>query len=250
MGALEGKVALVTGAGQGIGAGIALAMAGAGAAVAALGRTKEKVVATAEEIERRGGRAVPVVCDVTDPEQVRSAVDEVVEVLGTVDALVNNAQDFCFGPLLHIDADTVEAGWRSGPLATLALMRACHPHLAGGGSILNLSSGATVAPDMAGTGVYAAVKAAISALTRAAAVEWAGDGIRVNALIPFGASPAVTAALADEETRAAVLGQVPLARIGDCETDIGPAAVYLAGDEARYVTGTTLSVDGGATWMR
>ena len=249
MGTLDGKVALVTGAGQGIGQGIAYAMAGAGATVAALGRTKEKVVATAEEIERRGGRALPVVCDVTDPEQVRSAVDDVVDALGTVDVLVNNAQDFCFGPLLHIEADSVEAGWQSGPVATLAFMRACHPHLAGGGSILNLSSGATVDPDLAGTGVYAAVKAAIAALTRAAAVEWAGDGIRVNALIPFGASPAVMAGLSDEPTRTAVLGQVPLGRIGDCETDIGPAAVYLAGAGAGYVTGTTLSVDGGASWL-
>jgi NAD(P)-dependent dehydrogenase (short-subunit alcohol dehydrogenase family) len=180
---------------------------------------------------------------------VRTAVDDVVDSLGTVDVLVNNAQDFCFGPLLHIDADAVDAGWRSGPLATLAFMRACHPHLAGGGSVLNLSSGATVDPNLAGTGVYAAVKAAIAALTRAAAVEWAEDGIRVNALIPFGASPAVEAGLSDEATRAAVLGQVPLARIGDCEADIGPAAVYLAGDGARYVTGTTLSVDGGSSWL-
>lgn len=248
---LEGKVALVTGAGQGIGQGICYALADLGAAISAVGRTEEKLITTCAEIERRGGTAIPVVCDVTDPEQVDRAVETTVAQLGAIDILVNNAQEFAFGPLLGVDLDTVEKGWSSGPLATLRLMRACYPHLKNGGVVLNLASGITTAPNPSGAGAYAAAKAAVQALSRAAAVEWAGDGIRVNTLMPVARTPAMQASFdAHPGLEDQFVARLPLGRIGDAEADVGSAAAFLCGPGASYITGTTLAVDGGDGYVR
>lgn len=248
---LEGKVALVTGGGQGIGRGIALALASEGASVSVVGRTRAKLEETMSEIERRGGRAIAITCDVKEPDAAEAAVAETVASLGGLDILVNNAQEFSFGTIVDIPLKTVDDGWRSGPLATLNFMRAAHPHLRDGGVVVNVSSSATSDGDIAGVGAYAATKAAIESLSRAAAVEWAGDGIRVNTIIPFARTPAVEASLEHYpglEER--LLGSVPLRRLGDPEADIGPAVAYLVGPGASYITGTTLSVDGGGVRLR
>ena len=250
MNRLKHKVALVTGAGQGIGRGIALAMAAEGAAVAVLGRSPEKLERVSAEITERGGRAVAVPCDVTDGDQVAGAVEQVVSTLGRLDVLVNNAQDYSFGPISQLDLREVEAGWQSGAMGTLRSMQAAHPHLKSGGVVINLSSSAARNPS-SGTGAYAAVKAAIEALGRAAALEWASDGIRVVSLVPFARTPAVQAVLDGypglEEQ---LLADVPLGRFGDAESDIGKAAVFLASEEASFITGSTLAVDGGTTYLR
>jgi NAD(P)-dependent dehydrogenase (short-subunit alcohol dehydrogenase family) len=248
---LEGRAALVTGAGQGVGRGIALALAGEGCAVAVVGRTGSKLRDACGEIEGRGGVAVPVVCDVTDREQVEACVEAAVQRLGRLDVLVNNAQIVPFGTLLEVREEDVEAGWRSGPLATLRMMRACHPHLRGGGSIVNLGTGAALRPDPVGYGAYAAVKEAIRALTRAAAVEWGADGIRVNTIVPLATSSAFESwAESRPEESAAFLRSIPLGRCGDCEQDIGRAVVALVGPELRYLTGSTLMLDGGQAFLR
>lgn len=248
---LNDKVALVTGAGQGIGRGIAYALAGDGAAVAVAGRTESKLEDTVAEIERRGGRALPVVCDVTEPEQITKAVDQTVAAFGGLDVLVNNAQEFNFGTILDIPLDLVEAGWRSGPLATLLFMRAAYPHLTDGGVVVNVSSGAALDTGIAGVGAYSAAKSAIESLSRAAAVEWAGDGIRVNTLIPLALTPSVQAVFdANPGLHDHLVSGIPLGRFGDAETDIGPAVAFLAGDGAGFMTGTTLSVDGGSVRLR
>lgn len=142
MGVLEGDVALVTGAGQGIGRGIALALAAEGARVAVVGRTLSKVVDTADEIVRRGGESVALQCDVTDPERIDAVVAEVAERYGGLSILVNNAQTPAHGLLLDVDEGDYQGSMNSGPLATLRLMRACHPHLKGRGSVVNLGSAA------------------------------------------------------------------------------------------------------------
>jgi meso-butanediol dehydrogenase / (S,S)-butanediol dehydrogenase / diacetyl reductase len=248
---LTGKVALVTGAGQGIGRGIALALATEGACVALVGRTPSKLDATRDEILERGGTAVGYPGDVTDEAGVDDIVRRVVGDLGGLHILVNSAQEYAFGPISELDLGQLEAGWRSGAVGTLHLMRAAHPHLAGGGVVINISSGAASDPAPSGLGGYAAVKAAIDRLSRAAAVEWAPEGIRVVTLIPFARTPAVAAVLdSAPDMEQAILSAVPLGRFGDPEADLGRAAAFLASADASFITGSSLVVDGGTTYLR
>ena len=247
---LAGKVAIVTGAGQGVGRGIALALASAGASVVLVGRTVSKVEAVAAEIAGRGGAALAIGADVCSAGDIDRAVTTTVERFGTVDILVNNAQQVPMGRLLDVDESAVQAGWESGPLATLRFMRRCHPYLKGGGVIINLGSRAGVRPDPVGRGAYAAAKEAIRALTRTAAVEWGHDGIRANVILPYAMSPALEQLAHDDpaaydRTRLSV----PLGRIGDAEADIGRAVVFLAGPDAAYLTGATIPLDGGNAFL-
>jgi NAD(P)-dependent dehydrogenase (short-subunit alcohol dehydrogenase family) len=251
MGKFDGKVALVTGAGQGIGRGIALALASEGAAVGLVGRTRSKLDETVAEITARGGRAIALTGDVGDESRVAEVVSQVVADLGGLDILVNNAQAYAFGAIADLDLGELEDGWRSGAVGTLHLMRAAHPHLADGGVVINVSSGAASDAMSAGVGGYAAVKAAIESLSRAAAVEWAPDGIRVVTLIPFARTPAVGAVLdANPGMEEMLLGSVPLKRWADPEADLGRAAVFLASEDAGFITGSSLVVDGGSTYLR
>ncbi|MEQ8802146.1 MAG: SDR family NAD(P)-dependent oxidoreductase, partial [Haliea sp.] len=158
---LQGKVALVTGAGQGVGQGIALALAAQGAQVAVSGRTLAKLEATAEQIRGRGGEALAVVCEVKSPDSLQACVDAVIYRWGALNILVNNAQEVPLGRLLEVTDEAVTAGWESGPMATLRLMKLCYPHLKGDGVIINLGSSAAKRWDMAGYGVYAGIKEAI-----------------------------------------------------------------------------------------
>jgi NAD(P)-dependent dehydrogenase (short-subunit alcohol dehydrogenase family) len=251
MSKLAGKIALVTGAGQGVGRGIALAMAGAGASVAAFGRTAAKVEHTCAEIRARGGRALPVPCDVKDAAALERGVARVIEHFGALHILVNNAQEVALGPLMSVSDTAFNDGWESGPLATFRLMKLCYPHLKGGGSIINLGSTAAMRWDYAYYGTYGCVKEAIRSLSRAAACEWAKDGIRVNTILPCADSPALmnwmgTSIAGDRE---AFLKSIPLGRVGSCEQDIGRFVVLLCTEEAGYVTGQSIAVDGGQAYL-
>ncbi|WP_126283243.1 SDR family NAD(P)-dependent oxidoreductase [Burkholderia stagnalis] len=249
MGILNDKVALVTGAGQGVGEGVAHALAAEGARVAVVGRTRDKLLATCEAIRGRGGIAEPFVCDVMDAAQIARCVDGVVGHFGGVQILVNNAQVVPLGRLLDVTDDAFLAGLESGPLATLRMMRACHPHLKGDGVIVNFASSAAVRWDASGYGAYAATKEAIRALTRAAACEWGADGIRVNAVAPHALSPGLKGWVdANPHEAAAFFRTIPVGRIGDCEHDIGRAIVFLASRDAAYLTGATLPLDGGQAY--
>ena len=254
MGILDGKVALVTGAGQGVGQGIAFALAAEGARVMATGRTLAKVEATAAEIARRGGSAVARSCDVKSERDVLACVQATVSALGTVDILVNNAQEVRLGTLLTLGREDLEAGWLSGPVAAFSFMKACHPYLkasAGGGVVVNLVTSSALRPDPVAYGAYAGVKEALRALSRAAAVEWGPDGIRVVCLMPLAKSPGYAEWEKNRpEEAAAFAATVPLGYVGECERDIGRATVFLCGPDARYVTGTTLVVDGGQAYLR
>ena len=251
MGTLDGKVALVTGAGQGVGQGIAYALAGEGAAVVAAGRTLEKVQATADEIVRRGGRAQAVACDVKEEDDIQRCVDDTVNAFGTVGILVNNAQEVSLGPLLSMTRDDFDKSWRSGPLASFSFMKACHEHLKDGGVVINLSTSSSLRLDPQGYGVYGSVKDATRTISRVAACEWGPDGIRVICLMPLAASPAYQMwEQHDPEGAAGFRAGIPLGYVGDCEQDIGRAVVFMCGPDARYITGTTINVDGGQAYLR
>jgi meso-butanediol dehydrogenase / (S,S)-butanediol dehydrogenase / diacetyl reductase len=249
---LSGKRAIVTGGGQGVGQGIALALAAAGASVVVAGRTARRLDRTVEEIRRRGGSAISVVADVTDADALDWLVTSTVEALGGIDVVVNNANQSPLGRLLDVTDGAFETGFRAGPLATLRLMQRCHPYLAdGGGVVVNLGSGSALRPDPVGMGCYAAIKDAIRVLTRAAACEWGPDGIRVMAVVPLAMSPGMRWwSEHDPQRFAEVEAEVPLGYVGDCEDDIGRAVAWLCSDGARYVTGSTLMLDGGQAYLR
>jgi len=248
---LEGKVAIVTGAGQGVGRGVSLALAGEGAPVVLMGRTLSKLEAVQQEIEERGGTAISVAGDVKSLEDIERCVNTTVDRFGRIDILVNNAQEVILGYLLDVTDDQIEQGWLSGPIATVRFMRLCHPYLKEtGGAIVNMGSRVGIRPDPIRRGAYAAVKEALRSFTRTAAVEWAADGIRVNAILPYAMSPALEQLAAerpDEYDRTRL--QVPMQRIGDPEQDIGRAVVFLVGPDSGYITGATVPVDGGIAFL-
>jgi NAD(P)-dependent dehydrogenase (short-subunit alcohol dehydrogenase family) len=218
-----------------------------GVSVVIAGRTPAKCEAVASEITASGGVAMGTGCDVKDAAQIEACVAEAVRRFGRLDIMVNNAQEVPRGRLLEVRDEDFIAGWESGPLATQRFMRACHPHLCGGGVIINLGSRSGVKPSPVGAGAYAAVKEATRTLTRAAAVEWAGDGIRVYALLPLSNSPALERLEHDEPAVfERVLSEIPMRRFGDPVRDIGRVAVFLCSDDAGYLTGISIPVDGGA----
>ena len=248
MGILQGKVAIITGAGQGVGEGIALALAKEGAVIVLSGRTEAKLVRVCRRIESLGGRALPVAGDVCRPDDIGRTVEATLSAFGGIDILVNNAQTIHNHPLDEIDDSMFAEVFDSGPFATFRFMKAVRPHmkLRGGGNIVNLASSAPVRWDARGYGVYAAAKQAIRALTRAASHEWAMDGIRVNTIAPFAMSPALERWVeVDPDGSRAMLSTIPLGRIGDPESDIGRTVLFLVGPDSAYVTGVTLPLDGG-----
>jgi NAD(P)-dependent dehydrogenase (short-subunit alcohol dehydrogenase family) len=244
---LDGKIAMVTGAGQGVGQGIALALAEEGCDVAVLGRTLSKVEATAELLRARGVQAEAVECDVADVQAIPAAVEGVVSTFGGLDIQVNNAYSGAYGPLLSMSDRSFQRGFVSGPFATFAFMKAAHPHLKERrGNVINLVSSSTVRWDLSTYGAYAAAKWAIRSLTRAAADEWGRDGIRVNAIAPHALSPGLAGWVeANPEEAEEFARTIPLGYIGDCEEDIGRAVVAIVSPAMRYLTGATVPLDGG-----
>jgi NAD(P)-dependent dehydrogenase (short-subunit alcohol dehydrogenase family) len=248
---LRDKRAIVTGGGQGVGRGISLALAAEGARVALLGRTTSKLDAVAAEITDLGGAAVPIGCDVTSPGDIETAVARVIAEFGGLDILVNNAQESPMGSILDVTDEALIAGFESGPLAVFRFMRACYPHLRGGGVIINLGSGTAVNPQPVGRGVYASVKAAIAVLSRTAATEWGADGIRALTILPAATGPSVDQfARNAPEAYAQAMASIPLRRLGDPEREIGRVVAFLCSPDAGYMTGTTIAIDGGQAYLR
>jgi NAD(P)-dependent dehydrogenase (short-subunit alcohol dehydrogenase family) len=234
---LDGRVALVTGAGRGIGRGCAHALAQAGAQVVAVSRTRS-------ELERLGGVARPEVCDVTDSARVR----ELVAGLERLDVLVVAAGANLPEPLLEVRDEHLDALLALNVRAAFVTVQAAARRMvdAGGGSIVLISSqmGHVGAPRRS---VYCTTKHAVEGLTKAAAVELAPSAVRVNAVAPtFVETPMTAPFLADAGFRADVERQIPLGRIGRVE-DVTGAVVYLASDASALVTGASLRVDGGWT---
>jgi len=256
MGRLEGRIAVVTGAGRGIGRATALAYGREGARVVVASRTPSTVDSVVEEIRSSGGEALGVVVDVASRDEVHEMIATAVGHFGGLDVLVNNAQ--AFGTPDHPEGspgfvkleDFPEAVWdytfQTGLKATLYGMQAAFPHMRErGGKIINVGSG-NGQTAMTGTAAYNANKEAIRTLTRTAAKEWGRYSVCVNVIVPnmltesaedfFAARPGIQDKL---------VSQIPLRRFGDLGRDLGPVMVFLASQESDYVTGHTVNIDGG-----
>ena len=245
---LSGKVALITGAAQGVGLGTALALSAAGASVALAGRTLEKVEDAARQVRERGGTAIALACNVKSADDLAACVEATVAQLGGLDILVNNAQEVPLGTLDDVTDEAFVAGFESGPLASLRLMKLARPHMAarGGGTMFNLASSAGIRWDMTGYGAYGAIKQATRVLTRAAAAEWGREGIRVLTIAPHAESPGLKWWIENNPEEAkAFFKTIPLGRIGQLEEDIGRAIVGLCSPDMGYLTGATIPLDGG-----
>lgn len=238
---LTGKVAIVNGAGRGIGRATAKLLASEGARVAVLSRTAADVDSVAADIVAAGGTALAVVCDIADPAQIEAAVGQVAAAYGRIDILVNNAFDpgAVSSSILDLSVEQLQRNFDMGPLAYLRTMQACHPYLkaSGEGRVINFASLAGVL-GMAGYGPYNMAKEAVRALTRSAAREWGADNITVNNILPVA------------DTWGAVASDVPppanaLGRHGSAEDDIAPVVLFLASKDAQFLTGYSLTPDGG-----
>ena len=261
---LEGKVAIVTGAGRGIGKGIALTLDEAGADITVAARTMEQIEGTAEEIRKLGRKALAVPTDVTNKNQVANAVEQTVAQFGKIDILVNNAGVPVLKPISFIPGMKLE-GWQAAdswdtPLSeeewhlvlntnlTSAFLfaQAVGPHMLRHkkGKIINTSSNsAEMAPPY--FSAYCVSKAGLSMFTRCLATEWAPYNICVNAVGPGSVLTELSApVLNDPERKKLILERIPLGRVGETR-EIGLLVVYLASEASDWVTGQTFYIDGG-----
>lgn len=241
----EGKVAIVTGAGRGLGRAIAGRFAAEGARVAVLSIDPGEVEQTVAGILAAGGQAAGFVCDVARQDEVDRSVQGVLERFGGIDILVNGAHDTVglTNKVMDITDAQLDRQFGSGPYAALHFMQACQPHMLarGGGRIINIASGSGIMGG-AGYGPYAMAKEALRALTRAAAREWGKHGITVNNLCPVALTDAMELAI---QRGYPATPTTPIPRYGSPADDIAPVVLFLASEEARYVTGYTLMADGG-----
>jgi NAD(P)-dependent dehydrogenase (short-subunit alcohol dehydrogenase family) len=245
----ERPVVLVTGASGGVGRGIAVACGAAGWSVWVAARRADEGRSVADEVSRAGGSGHFVACDVADGESVAAAVATAVGEEGRLTGAVHNATSGR-SPLPVVPVEVPMADLRDHVLVSVRgaywLARHALPHLvASRGSLVLLTSEAGFQGTMR-LAPYASVKAAVRGLARSWAREWGRDGVRVNCVAPLADSPAVAVAMAADPTMVErVLGGHPMGHLGDPVEDVGPVVRFLLSEEARYVTGVTVMVDGG-----
>jgi len=244
-GRLRDKVAFITGAGTGIGAATALRFAEEGATVIICGRRREPLDEVVARIAMAGGKAEALQVDVSDEKAFGSALAGVVKRHGKLDILVNNAMAYTYGPITDTNTESWHGNFSTSVDGTFWGTREAMKHMqATGGAIVNIASicGLLGTAWMSG---YSASKAAIINFSRAAAAEGAAQGIRVNVVIPAVVeTPATAGMLSDADARRNTEKLIPLGRVGQPE-ELANAILFLASDEASYVTGACLPVDGG-----
>jgi 3-oxoacyl-[acyl-carrier protein] reductase len=242
---LKNKVAIVTGASQGIGAGIARALAMAGAAVVvnyASGKDAADVVV--DQIELKGGRAVAIQADMSNSADVKRLFDQVKSEFGTIDILVNNAGVAVFEMVIDLTEEAFHKQFNLNVLGYLLASQQAVKHMGEqGGSIINISSILSTDPYLASS-VYSATKGAVNTLTLALARELGPRKIRVNAILPGHTNTPATAGNFDGEFGEKLIAGTPLGRFGEPE-DIAPLAVFLASEDAQWITGESIRASGG-----
>jgi NAD(P)-dependent dehydrogenase (short-subunit alcohol dehydrogenase family) len=246
---LENNVTIITGGGKGIGFGLAQAFAAEGSDLVITGRTESRLLEAKEQLEAKFGiRVLPIVADGADEDAIRNVVAKTIETFGKINTLVNNAQVSRSGlPLVDHTREDFDLAIYSGLYAAFFYMRECFPYLKETkGSVINFASGAGLFGKL-GQASYAAAKEGIRGMSRVAAAEWGPDGVRVNVVCPL----AMTESLQEwkenyPELFEKTIQGIPLGRFADPRNDIGRVCVFLASDDASYVTGETITLQGGS----
>jgi NAD(P)-dependent dehydrogenase (short-subunit alcohol dehydrogenase family) len=247
---LEGKMAVITGAGRGIGRGLAIALAKAGANIVAVDIVEEKARETAALlVSTTGIRAHAYIADLSDPHRIKDYVQDILAKCGAIDILINNAGIQVRKPALEFTLDEWNSVLNIHLTASFLMAQAVVPGMItqGGGSILNIASinGVIAVPN---TMAYSAAKSGLAGLTRSMAVEWSQFNIRTNAIGPGYCRTELTEKLfQDREKSEWVMSRIPMKRLADPENDLGYVAVFLASEAAAYINGQVIYVDGG--WL-
>ena len=244
---LTGKVAVVTGGGDGIGKGVSMTLAAAGASVVVSSRTFEKAKMTAEEIERAGGRAVAVSCNVLNKEDLTELIEFAVKTYGTVNILVNNAGGGGGGREnpFDIDRDYVERIYAMNVFAPWQLCKLAAPHMhrSGYGSIVNITSMSSINNDP-GMAIYGSSKAALNHMASNLAYDYGSMGIRINCVGPGATRTHALSTVLTPDIESKMLAHTPIRRLGEV-SDIAGAVLYLASPISSWVSGQVLMVNGG-----
>ena len=242
---LSNRSALVTGAGAGIGAAIAVRLAAEGVAVAVIDRDEKAADRVAADIEGRGGRAIAVQADVTDREHVRRAVETAATLTGVINVVVNNAGVIAPAMFPKLDEAKFRTVLDVHLMGTYAFCQESLPHIPtdGSGRIINSASAAGITGTI-GQANYGAAKAAIIGLTKSLARELAGSAITANVIAPLAATKMTEVVRTDPRFSEQSLARVPLKRWAEPE-EIAGSFAFLASDDAGYITGQVLCVDGG-----
>ncbi len=246
---LESNVTIITGGGKGIGFGLAQAFAEEGSNLVITGRTESRLLKAKEVLEAQYGiEVLPVVADGADEEAIKNVVRLTMEKFGKITTLINNAQVSKSGtPLAEHTKEDFDLAIYSGLYAAFFYMRECYPYLKETkGSVINFASGAGLFGKL-GQSSYAAAKEGIRGMSRVAAAEWGPDGIRVNVVCPL----AMTESLQQwkehyPELYEKTIQGIPLGHFADPKDDIGRVCVFLASEDAHYVTGETITLQGGS----
>ena len=246
---LEKNVTLITGGGKGIGFGLASAFAREGSDIVITGRTESRLIEAKKKLEDQYGvEVLAVVADGADEAQIKGVIAQTITKFGKINTLINNAQASSSGlPLIEHTKKDFDLAINSGLYATFFYMREAYPYLKETrGSVINFASGAGFF-GKPGQSSYAAAKEGIRGLSRVAATEWGPDGIRVNMI----ALLAMTESLREwkenyPELFERTIQGIPLGRFADPMEDIGRVAVFLASEDASYITGETISLQGGS----
>lgn len=246
---LDGKVVIITGGGRGIGFGLSTAFAKAGAKLVITGRTESTLLSAKEKLEKEYGTEVlTVTADGADENAIKNVIEKTVQKFGKIDAVINNAQASASGKMLiqHTKED-IDLAINSGIYATFFYMKEAYPYLKESkGAVVNFASGAGLFGRIAQSS-YAAAKEGIRGLSRVAATEWAPDGIRVNVICPLAMTEGLQKFKEEYPERyEQTIKGVPMGRFADPEKDVGGLCVFLCSNEASYITGETITLQGGS----